>query len=391
MSENEKVEPIDYSFLTGGLLYRLLVKAGLARPGLPGVCMRSAAIVLMTYVPILILSTVQGVAWNAQLKVPFLFDIAETSRFLVVAPLLIFAEAFVDPWIIQLIRYMRVRLIPENELPKYESLLADAVRKRDSAAVEILLFISTFALQWVEVQIAPVATVTTWHHLPADHSTTHAYLWCIYFAKPLVRFLWMRWLWRYITWSMFLLRLSIMPLKIVPPFPDGQGGLGIIAAGHTRFAILALAFGAQTASVLAAQMVFEGKTLASFKYEIVGIVAIVLAVFLTPLLPFSARLLRAKRTALFEYGALADQVATAFHGTWISGARDKQQLLNTSEVQSLSALNKSYHAVRDMSICLIGKENITMFITATLIPFVPLLLIAYPFDELLKHVLKKVF
>jgi len=388
MTENTNAGNIDYSFVKGGLLYRLLTKAGLAQPGVASVRMRAGSVLLLTYVPIFVLSLFQGVAWGSAVKVPFLFDIAETCRFLLVGPLLIWSEALVDPWIVEVVRHVRDRLISKEELPHYDKLISCAVRCKDSYVAEILLFTATFGWQWLEAHAVPQAATTTWRQLPLSSAPTYAFLWCVYFAKPLIRFLWLRWLWRYLIWSLFLIRLASMQLKIVPTYPDRHGGLGFIAVGHARFAALALTFGAQAASIMGEQIILEGKTLVSLRYEIVGVVAIVLLIFLIPLLAFASKLHDAKRIGLFEYGVLAGKYASAFHERWIRGPRGDDQLLGTSDIQSLADLGNSYQVVREMSISLIGKDNIMIFAVATLLPFVPLLLTVYPFDELIKHVLK---
>src|SRR5262249_16105351 len=135
MTENTNVDDVDYSFVSGGLLYRLLTKVGLAHPGLDGVRKRAAAVVTLTYVPILAMSVFEGVAWDPAVRMPFLFDVTETCRFLLVAPMLIASEALIDPWIVQVVRYVRDRLLGKEELPQYNKLIASAARWRDSNAM----------------------------------------------------------------------------------------------------------------------------------------------------------------------------------------------------------------------------------------------------------------
>jgi hypothetical protein len=65
-----------------------------------------------------------------------------------------------------------------------------------------------------------------------------------------------------------------------------------------------------------------------------------------------------------------------------------EDLLGTSDIQSLADIGNSYLVVREMKTCLIGKETLMAFVVTTLLPFAPLILTVYPFDELLRHVLK---
>jgi hypothetical protein len=382
----------DYSFAaSGGLFHRLLTRTGLAKSGTNGFQMRAGCFILITYIPLLILTLVQGVAYGPNLKVPFFFDVSEATRFLVVGPLLIMSEAFVEPWLVQVVQHVRDRLICSEQLPQYERLVKRAVRCRNSNIAEIVLLIGTFFWQWMDVFVlAPHAGIGTWQVLPSNNEPSCAWFWYIYFAKPLIRFLWLRWLWRYLIWSFFLIRIAFLNLKIMPTHPDRHGGLAFISVGHAKFSVLALTFGAQVASIFGEQVLVDGKTLMSFRYEILGVIMIVLLVFLTPLLAFTCRLLEAKRIGLFEFSALADEYSADFRAKWIDGGRGSEQLLGTSDIQSLADIGNSYEVVHEMRVCLINKDNIMTFLVSTLLPFTPLLLTIYPFDELLNHLLKVV-
>jgi hypothetical protein len=389
MSDESAADYIDYSFIKGGLLARILTAVGLSEPGLDGVRKRACAIVLITFVPTVLLAIWQGVAWGKAVNVPLLYDPAELCRFLLVGPLLIWSEAFVEPWIVQVVRHARDRLLSKEELQHHEKFIANAINVRDSYIVEVVLFASTFAFILIEQHVMPHTGVTTWRQVPSSTEPSYTYMYYAYFAKPLIRFLWLRWLWRYLIWSVWLVRLASMNIKVVPIHPDRRGGLGFISVGHTRFATLAATFGIQGSGVLGSQIIFEGKKLMSFEYLILGVVAMALFVFLAPLLAFTGKLMEAKRIALFEYGSFSDQYTTAFHQKWIHGLPN-EELLGSSDIQSLADLSDSYDVVREMWPCLVGKDQILTVAFAVLVPFSPLVLSVYPFNELLNHLLKSV-
>ncbi|MGH9554119.1 MAG: hypothetical protein ACRD3W_32375, partial [Terriglobales bacterium] len=177
---------------------------------------------------------------------------------------------------------------------------------------------------------------------------------------------------------------------IMPTHPDRQGGLGFIAVGHSRFAALAFALSVQASSVWGTQILFAGTNLMVYKYEILAEVAMLLLIFLAPLMAFTGKLMNAKRTGLFEYGELADEYTAAFYDKWIDGTRSDEKLLGSPDIQSLADLGNSYAVVRDMKSCLIGKNNIVIFAVAALLPFTPLILTVYPFDELVRNLLKAI-
>jgi hypothetical protein len=390
---NESTWLYDYGFsleINHGFFRRLLSKLGLGQQGLSGIKARAIAFVAVTYCPLALLSLWQGVAYGSQLKIPFLLDVSEATRFLVVGPLLILSEALVLPWLTEVVRHVKQRLIVPDQAQKFADLVEGAIRWRDSNFVECLLLAGTFLWQWIDALYAPgISGAGTWQVLPSQTEHTYTWFWYFFFAKPLIRFLWLRWLWRYLIWSVLLVRLACLKLKTMPTHPDRHAGLGFIAVGHGKFSILALAFGAQAASIFGEQIMVNGRTLMSFRYDIVSVVLLILFIFLTPLLAFTGKLLDAKRSGLFAYGELADEYTEEFHKKWVRGQSD-EALLGTSDIQSLADLGNSYEVVEQMKVCLINKDILVWFMFSTLLPFAPLLLTVYPFDELLKHLLKAV-
>ncbi len=94
---------------------------------------------------------------------------------------------------------------------------------------------------------------------------------------------------------------------------------------------------------------------------------------------------------MLEYGALADQYTKEFHEKWIEGKRDDNEaLIGSSDIQSLADLANSFEVVESMKSVIVSKATIMAFVLASLLPFTPLLLTVYPFDELLARLLKMV-
>ena len=94
-------EPPDFSLVLGGPLFQLLVRSHLATPALDLVKRRIVFISLFAWLPLMVLSLVDGKAWGG-VGLPFLYDIEMHSRFLMALPLLIGAEILV---------HQRMRLI----------------------------------------------------------------------------------------------------------------------------------------------------------------------------------------------------------------------------------------------------------------------------------------
>jgi len=391
MTKDISLDEFDLSLLKGGPLYALLVRAGIARPGLRGIVFRILFTVGITWIPLALLTLGQGNFVNSALKVPFLFDFSETCRFLFVVPTLIIAESIVEPWLAHVIAHCR-RLVSEADTDKFKKIIASSVRSRDSLMVEGMLLLLAFVRpHFGDFDTTNAANIGSWQTLTTAAGTvpTAALVWYLYVAKPVVALIWFRWIWKYLIWCWFLLRTSTLALRVIPTHPDGMGGLGFIADGQGRFAVLSLAFAAQSASNMDEAIVYSGATLMSFRYVILGVVALGLFLFLTPCLAFTPKLLAAKKKGLLEYGALADQYTHTFHQKWIEGQRDdKEALLGNNDIQSLADLSTSFAIVRSMRPVVVSKSTVMTFVIAALLPFLPLLLTVYPADVLIKRLWK---
>ena len=91
-------EPPDFSLVLGGPLFQLLVRSRLTSPALELMKRRIVFISLFAWLPLLLLSLVEGKAWGG-VGLPFLYDLEMQARFLVALPLLIAAELLVHQWL----------------------------------------------------------------------------------------------------------------------------------------------------------------------------------------------------------------------------------------------------------------------------------------------------
>src|ERR1700757_4616086 len=101
-----------FSIVIGGPIYDFLLRMGLMQMGLPNVLRRIALLVAVTWLPLLVLSMKDGLAFGDQVTIPFLSDFAVYGRFLLGLPLLILAEIIIDPAIRQAVaEFVNARLV----------------------------------------------------------------------------------------------------------------------------------------------------------------------------------------------------------------------------------------------------------------------------------------
>ncbi len=388
--------PPDFSLVLGGPLFQLLRRAHLSDDALLMVRQRLVVFVLLTWLPLLLLSIWEGAAWGQRAVVPFLLDIEAHVRFLVALPLLIVAELVVHRRMRPLLQHFRERnLIPENAIGRFEAAIASAFRLRNSILAEVLLIALVYGFGILIFWRHFVALDTvTWYATPAADGAKFslAGLWYGYVSLPIFQLLLCRWYFRLFIWARFLWQVSRIELSLIPSHPDQVGGLSFISGQVYAFTVLAVAHGALLAGNLANRIFFVGAALTEFKVEIAVVVIFLLCVILGPLLVFASQLAQAKRQGLREYGTLAERYVREFDAKWLRGGVPADEpLVGSNDIQSLADLAGSYEVVRTMHLVPIKKEDVLRLIVATLAPIVPLALTMMSLEELLKTLLGVLF
>ena len=379
----------DFSLVLGGPLYQLLRRAHMAGNALELMRRRVVVISLFAWVPLLVLSALEGRAWGGAVAVPFLRDWDTHARFLVALPLLIVAELVVHQRMRLVVKqFLERNLIPPSAVSRFEDAIASAFRLRNSVLAEVLLSafvclvgVSVFWRQYV------VLTTATWYATPSVDGMTlsRTGVWYAYVSLALFQFLLMRWYFRILIWARFLWHVSRIQLSLIPTHPDRVGGLGFLANTVYAFVPLALAHGALLAGLIANRIFYLGARLLDFKIEVAVVLAFMLCLVFGPLVVFAAQLAQAKRTGSREYGTLAERYVREFDAKWLrGGAPADERLVGSGDIQSLADLGNSFEVVRTMQIAPITRDAIVRLAAATLVPIVPLLLTMMPLEELLK-------
>lgn len=380
----------DFSLVAGGPLYRLGLRVRLVSAE-RGTVEVGFALAFLTWVPLLVLVAVQGIAFQAPV-VRFLHSLGTHVRFLVAIPLFFAAEAWVDPRVRNFVRQLvESRIVTTAELPSFDAAIREATRLRNSTVAELALLALAVATMAAGLRVDLPGQVSTWRTTGAatGPSLTPAGWWYTVVSLPLFQFLLWRWCWRLVIWSRFLWRLSRLDLQLVPTHPDLAGGLGFLAAAQTHFATLSFAASAVLSASFAEEIAFAGARVETFVLPVAGIVLVNLAVFLGPLLLFTPQLVAVKRRGLREYGVLAFAYTRGFDAKWVQGGAPREEpLLGTPDIQSLADLAGGFDTVRHMRVVPFGRALVRSLVAAAVTPMLPLLLLRFPLDELLVKGLK---
>lgn len=378
----------NFSLVLGGPLFQLLCRAHLSDDALMHVRQRIVAIALFAWLPLLLLSALQGQLLGGS-SVPFLLDAEVHLRFLLAVPLLIAAELVVHQRMRPMVEaFLERDLIPESAMTRFEAAIISALRLRNSVLAEVLLIALVYGVGVLVVWRHYTALDTgTWYAAPSAGGSqlSLAGIWFGYVSVPLYQFLLVRWYFRLFIWARFLWQVSRIELRLVPTHPDRVGGMGFLANSVFAFAMLAVAHGVLLAGQIANRIFFAGAALPEFKAVIASVLVFMLCLVLAPLLVFAPQLSRAKRMGLREYGTLAQRYVREFDTKWLrGGAPVDEPLVGSADIQSLADLGNSLEVVRTMRVVPLTRDAVVFLAVATLAPIVPLALTMMPLEELLK-------
>ena len=139
------------------------------------------------------------------------------------------------------------------------------------------------------------------------------------------------------------------------------------------------------------QILYEGASLISFKYDILFFVILFSFTIYLPLLLFVPHLIKSRSDGVYRLGRTAAIHNQAYMNKWADGSLPKDEsLLGNPDHSSLSDLNGGYAPVIDMTILPINLKMFGMSCLTLLIPFVPLVFTYYSLVDLLKIILDAV-
>ena len=255
----------DFSLVLGGRLFQLLRRSHLSGDALELLQQRVLMITLLAWLPLLVLSALEGQALGGSAAVPFLLDVDVHVRFLVALPLLIVAELVVHQRMRFVVtQFLERQLIPESALARFDAAIASAFRLRNSVLAEVLLIALVYGVGvliiWRQYM---VLDTTTWYAVPTAEGVqlSRTGMWFGYVSLPLFQFLQLRWYFRLFIWTRWLWQVSRLDLRLVPTHPDRVGGLGFLSNTVYAFIPLAVAHGALLAGLIANRIFYLGAAL----------------------------------------------------------------------------------------------------------------------------------
>jgi hypothetical protein len=280
-------------------------------------------------------------------------------------------------------------LVPNSERPGFDAAVTSTKRLRDSIFAEISVILIAYLLAVTLTYSVPLNILPRWFLASPGRLAVRspAAWWHMLVSLPLLFMLSIGWIWRVMLWARFLWLTSRLNLRLLPSHPDRSGGLRAAGQSLRAFALPAFALSAIVAGGVANRVLHDGSSPFEFRHLILGLVVFVVILFASPLFVFIHQLLTHWHRGVLEYGTLADRVGTEFERDWLdSGKPFNEDPLQTGAFSALTDLYQVVERVYQMRPVPIDLMSMLALVCATLLPFVPVLFLAVPFDVVLEKI-----
>jgi hypothetical protein len=351
---------------------------------------RAAVAVAIAWLPLAVFSAFHGL----ESFLSFLTDFATQSRFLIIIPVLILGERPVHTRYALVAHHFEISLVADNELAKFQSQWRSHEKLKDSTLVRVILLLLTFAIAvWLSEFLRPEGSefLSWWKGGDGFRFFSLAGTWSIFISYPILVYLTLLWIWRQIIWARFLRSTTLLNLRLIAAHPDHLGGLGFLEASLLGQLPFSFCLGVGLAGAIGNRVFHEGQTVLAYRFLAPILIAAALLVSLAPYFFFTPTLMQMRRRGMLHYGALARAVGEQFEQKWLDRADSlTEDVLTTPDFTTTNNLYSIASNIEEIRIVPIAVVNVYIFVIAALIPCIPIVFAALPFNVIMKAVMKLV-
>lgn len=348
---------------------------------------RLSSIIMITWVPLLVLSTIENALYELSPTQSFIHDYAVHMRFLVALPLLLLSCLNSGSKIRKILQhFIDANIIEETERGKFQDQIADAMRLRDSRFAKIILLVFIYTLTFFYFKTFAALDVETWRTMiiRGDHGPTRAGWWFMLVSQPLYHYALFYFIYRVLIWARLLFKISRLNLKLSPINGDGIGGLGFVEGSIKTFVLPVFAISTSLAGGMINLVLYDNFQMNQLKILLILLISVYLLLFVGPLFFFTRPLKKAKSFWAYQYGIMLGQIIPEFEKS--NEFRDPH--FNSVGYESLDASIALVDRAHSMRIYPMKIKLMIPIVLAMVLPFLPVVALKVPWKVILQHAVK---
>ena len=325
----------------------------------------------------------------------FLTDYASMTRFLIIIPVLILAEAPLRGRLNLVVHHFDRFLVRPEQASEFKADWTDCEKLRDSRLAQGLLILLTYGTAaFLGQYLNPQGNefVPWWRGGGGFRGFSPAGTWTLFISYPILVYLGYLWLWRQLLWVRFLRTATRYNLRLIAAHPDNLGGLGLLEASLRGQLPFSFCMGVGLAGAVANRTFHEGHKLIAFRHLPLLLVGAVLLVCVAPYFLFTSTLMRMRRQGILRYGAFARAVGEQFERKWLHRADSlDEDVLTVPDFSTTTDLYGVVSNINNIRVIPVGLVDLYALMVAALIPTIPVVIASIPFDTVIGDAMKLLF
>lgn len=318
-------------------------------------------------------------------------DVSTLARYFVAVGIMLYTDHRADQRTLAIVReFLASGLIRATDRARYAAHVRQADRWSTAWPVEAALL----ALAWVAAGQTIGLTVhletSGWETVASGggRALSWAGLAARHVAIPLFLFLALRWLWRLAVWSVLLVRIARMPLRLRALHPDRCGGLGFLTLFPGAFRGFVFALSCVLAALVLKEMhngVVEVTT-DILRDVIAGWAVLVALLFLAPLLAFYEPLFDLREEAIRDTGTRSNRWLDQLEARWRSGDTDEHPGVAGADAPGFGEIQDVVATVHAIGWIPLDRIAVINLYFAAMLPLVLVALSRIPVKDLLARI-----
>jgi hypothetical protein len=383
-------------FLFEGSLYgKVLNKIGFGGHSMKIQIARVLFFLTICWVPLVVITLLEHNFWTGSAKNSFITNFDTQARFLISMPIFILAERIISPKLaLTLNQFVSSGIVPKNEVSAFEQIIAKKTAFLRSIKTDLVLLL----ICYIQVIIVifwerDYTNMLSWqtHNVDGAARLNIAGIWNAAISRPLMVFLFYRWLLRIIIWGVILKKISSLNLDLFAIHPDQVGGLGFLGYSIRNFSPIAFAISATVAGNMA-DFILSGDThLASLRMPAGAYLIFITVLFTLPLMSFSAKLMDTREKNILEIYNYANGMYRELRKKLSKGYENvSAEDLTQQDFSTIADMNDSVKGALSMKFLPFTIRDLIPLLVSAAIPFLFVTMMEVPLSEILKKLLSLV-
>ena len=380
-----------FQLFEGGSFFGLENVLGRVRPDLLDSRSKIVIVILIGWLPLLILSAFQGMAVGKSRPESFLLDASVQARFVVALPIIILVPEKISGVLRAIVEHFpKAKLVKESERERFVGNVASAMRLRHAPLADWLILALVYIISGLLLMFVVPSLPPSWRTLGGQRLSLAGW-WMLVVSEPLYEFVFYRFLYRVVIWWIFLWKTSRLDLQLDAAHPDRAGGLGFLGLSLRTFKEAAFAISTTFAAGLANIVLLTHSKVSSYRYAILVVVVFSIGLFACPLLFFFQLLSRRKSSNLLEYWVLWQRQQRQFDQKWLLNPEEHADMLGVADFSEATDLSSILERVQQVRLVPFRQAQALPLIIAAVLPFLAVLTLEFPVEEIVKQLLKMRF